>query len=450
MTSLLDGCTPWPEEYVDHYWAAGHWRGTTLDSLLRGWALDHGPRTALVHGDTRVTYAALNRRADRMAAGLRLRGLRSGQRVIVQLPNVPELVTTLFALLRAGLVPVLCPPEHRGPEVSELVRLTQAVGYVGPATHAGFDHTAMVAEIAARGPFLRRVFTYEPPGTASEFGGGLTTDPAGCHYSPLASLDAPPEPALAQSAGQVALLLPAGAPGGGLVPRTHDDYAYQARAAGEATSLTRDDVYLAALPAGSNTVLGCPGILGTLTAGGTVVLADGPDPATCLPLIARERVTVTTVTTPVAESWLAYPGGTDTATLRLLQLTGTPPSPGTAGRAGRAFGCRVQQLFALPEGVVLLTRPEDPAEATPATHGRPLSPDDRIRVVDASGADVPDGTTGRLLARGPYTPRGHYRATAADTFTPDGYLRTPYLAHRTPTGTLVVTGPAPHTPDSTS
>ncbi|MGW0882310.1 hypothetical protein [Streptomyces sp. NPDC002671] len=30
MTSMLGGCTPWPEEFVDRYWAAGHWRGNTL------------------------------------------------------------------------------------------------------------------------------------------------------------------------------------------------------------------------------------------------------------------------------------------------------------------------------------------------------------------------------------------------------------------------------------
>ncbi|NUR65108.1 MAG: 2,3-dihydroxybenzoyl adenylate synthase, partial [Streptomyces sp.] len=53
---MLDGCTPWPEVFVDRYRAAGHWRGHTLDDLLRGWALEYGPRTALVQGDTRLTY----------------------------------------------------------------------------------------------------------------------------------------------------------------------------------------------------------------------------------------------------------------------------------------------------------------------------------------------------------------------------------------------------------
>ena len=139
-----------------------------------------------VHGDERVTYAHLNRRVERRAAGFRLRGLHRGQRVLVQLPDVPEAVVTLFALMRAGLVPVLCPLSYGAPWITRLARVTQAVGYVAPAEHPGFDPVAAAAGIAARWPFLRRVFTLDAPGASSPYG-GLTTDPAGCQYSPLAS-----------------------------------------------------------------------------------------------------------------------------------------------------------------------------------------------------------------------------------------------------------------------
>ncbi|MFJ8164457.1 AMP-binding protein [Streptomyces sp. NPDC096136] len=441
MTPMLDGCTPWPEEFVDHYWAAGHWQGSTLDNLLRGWALQYGPRTALVHGDTRLTYAQLNRRVDRMASGFRGRGLRPGMRVVVQLPNVPEFVVAAFALMRAGLVPVFCPVAYREAEVPELVRITQAVGYVGPAVHQGFDHMAMAAGIAARWPFLRRVFTYEEPGAESPFG-GLTTDPSNCQYAPLGSLDAPPGPALPPSAGQVAFLLVA--EGAALVPRTHDDFAYQATAAARALSLTEDDVYLAALPACSGLALGGPGVIGALSAGAAVVLADGPDPEACLPALARERVSVTALTTAAARSWLdALPAaGTSPCALRLVQIAGTPPDRAAAERLGTALGCRVQQVFGLPEGLLTLTRPTDPGGAALATHGRPLSPDDQVRLVDAEGGPVPDGAPGELLARGPHTVRGYYRAPDRDarSFTADGYLRTGHRAHRTPDGDLVVTG----------
>ncbi|TQK99307.1 hypothetical protein FB563_4376 [Streptomyces puniciscabiei] len=53
----------------------------------RGRASTH-PRTALVHGATRLTYFRLDRRMA--AAGLRLRGAGPGKRVVVQLPALPE------------------------------------------------------------------------------------------------------------------------------------------------------------------------------------------------------------------------------------------------------------------------------------------------------------------------------------------------------------------------
>ncbi|WP_329124183.1 (2,3-dihydroxybenzoyl)adenylate synthase [Streptomyces sp. NBC_01353] len=445
MTSMLDGCTPWPQEFVDRYWAAGHWRGNTLDNLLRAWALQYGPRTALVHGDTRVTYANLNRRVDRMAAGFTLLGLRRGHRVVVQLPNVPEFVVTVFALLRAGAVPVFCPLSHRAAEMFPLVQVTEAVGYVGPSTYQGFDHKAMAADIAARSSFLRRVFTHEAEGAASPYG-GYTTDPTGCHYFPLASADAPPGPQLRQSADQVALLLLSGgtAEAPQLVPRTHNDYAYQARAAAELVSLTENDVYLAALPVEFNFTFGCPGIVGTLSVGGTVVLAEDPEPAACLPVVERERVTVTSVTPAVAELWLdGLPTvGADVSSLRLVQIGGAPLHRALAERMGPELGCRMQQVFDRAEGLLTLTRPADPDETVLTTQGRPLSPDDEIRVVDVDGKDVPDGECGELLARGPSTLRGYYRAPDRDqrSFTPDGWFRTGDLAHRTPEGNLVVTG----------
>ncbi|MFE2150407.1 AMP-binding protein [Streptomyces lavendulae] len=447
MTTTPDGHTPWPAEFVDRYWAAGYWRGNTLDGLLRDGALRYGPRTALVHGDTRVTYARLNRRVDRMAAGFRLLGLRPGQRVLVQLPNVPEFVVTAFALMRAGAVPVFVPLPYRGDGLARLVRATQAVGYVAPSVYRGFDHTAAAAETAAREPFLRRVFTLEPPDRPPPYGGGFTTDPAGCHYFPLGSVDAPPVPALAPGPDRVALLLPSGgsATTPRLVPRTHDAYAYQARAAAEVVSLSQDDVYLAALPAGSDFVFGCPGIVGTLSVGGTVVLVEDADPATCLAAVERERVTVTSLSPAAVRAWLDAPGPVrcDTSSLRLVQVGGAPLDRETAERIGPAWDCRPQQVFAMPEGLVVLTRPGDPDGAVLTTHGRPLSPGDEVRLVGADGEDVPDGEPGELLVRGPYTARGYFRAPGenARAFTADGRLRTGVRARRTPDGNLVVAVP---------
>ncbi|MFM9370883.1 AMP-binding protein [Streptomyces sp. Da 82-17] len=435
---MLDGCTPWPEEYVDRYWSAGHWRGCTLDNLLRLWALDHGPRTALVHGTTRLTYAALDRRVDRMAAGFRLRGLRPRQRVVVQLPNVPEYVVTVLALLRAGAVPVLLPLSLPDGEVSRLVRLTEAVGYVHPAAdtsdeaYDGVGRAAAAEAMAARLPHLRRVFAYEAPGTSSPYG-GLRTDAAGCHYAPLASVDAPPEPGLPLSAGDVAFLLYAD-DSATLVPRTHDDFAYQARAFAEAAALTEDDVYLAARPEGPASVVGGLGVFGTLSAGGTVASGEA----------ASEPVTVVSLDTAADALGRLGASVRDLTRLRLVQ-TGPAPLPyASAASLAAAPGRTLQQIHATPAGPLTLTRLSDPHDTILTTQGRPLSPDDEIRVVDADGLPVQPGEEGELLARGPYLPRAHYRAPDfnARTFTADGFFRTGVRGRLDPAGSLVVGGGA--------
>ncbi|MFF1595534.1 AMP-binding protein, partial [Streptomyces sp. NPDC058286] len=297
----------------------------------------------------------------------------------------------------------------------------------------------------AQGPFLRRVFTHETQGATSSYG-GLTVDASGCHYFPLGSIDAPAERALVRCADQVAFFLLSGNATAEpqLIPRTHNDYAYQARAAAELVSLTEKDVYLAALPAEFNFTFGCPGIVGTLSAGGTVVLVENSGPPECLPVIERERVTITSVTPAVARLWLdaLATDHADLSSLRLVQIGDAPLRRATAERIAPELGCLLQQVFGMAEGLLTLTRLADPDETVLTTQGRPLSPDDEIRIVDADGTDVPEGELGELLARGPYTPRGYYRAPDrnAHSFTADGYLRTGDLARRTPDGNLVVTG----------
>ena len=98
--------------------------------------------------------------------------------------------------------------------------------------------------------------------------------------------------------------------------------------------------------------------------------------------------------------------------------------------------------FGMAEGLLTYTRPDDPQDVIIHTQGRPLCPDDEIRVVDERDGDVPPGDIGELLTRGPYTLRGYYRVPEhnAKAFTPDGFLRTGDLVRLTPDGNMVVEG----------
>ncbi|MGW5661066.1 (2,3-dihydroxybenzoyl)adenylate synthase [Streptomyces sp. NPDC003758] len=430
---MLDGCTPWPQDVAERYRTEGYWRGETLLDLLDEPVRRVGGRTALVGPGTRLTYDELDRRSRRMAAGFRARGIRAGDRVVVQLPNTPEFVVVCFALFRLDAKPVFCLPAHRAAEVRHLCELSQAVGYVFPAELNGFDHLGLARRVRDELPALLHLFVYGE-------------DTAGVGAVPLAEVDAEPEELPAPDPSDVAFFLLSGGTTGlpKLIPRIHEEYAYQARAASQASGLGERDVYLAVLPVEFNFTWGCPGVIGALQQGGTVVFAEEPTPDVCFALIEQEGVTITSVVPSVVQMWLdeAEWLDNDISSLRTLQIGSAKLHPEVAARVEPAFGCRLQQVFGMAEGLLTFTREGDPQETVLTTQGRAISPADEIRIVGEDDREVPVGETGELLARGPYTLRGYYRAPEhnARAFTADGFYRSGDLARLTEDGNLVIEG----------
>ena len=197
-----------------------------------------------------------------------------------------------------------------------------------------------------------------------------------------------------------------------LIPRTHNDYVYNAAASAELCELTSDDVYLAALPAAHNFPLACPGLLGAITVGATTVFLTDPSPESAFGAIARHGVTVTALVPALAKLWAqATEWEPETPTsLRLLQVGGAKLEADDARRIREALTPGLQQVFGMAEGLLCYTRPGDPPELVDHTQGRPLCADDELRIVDEAGLPVPAGNDGELLVRGPYTFNGYFRA----------------------------------------
>ncbi|GAA5065138.1 (2,3-dihydroxybenzoyl)adenylate synthase [Streptomyces similanensis] len=430
---LLDGFTPWPETTAARYRAEGHWTGTTLGSVLRAGARRAPEHTALVADGRRLSYAELDRAADRVAAGLRAHGLKPGNRLLVHLPNGLPFVLTLFGSFRAGVVPVLALPAHRESELVHLARLSGAAACV--MENGGAEQTRLAQAVRACAHTVRHVFT---AGTAEP--GPFTP------FETLASAN--PDPGSPDDARpqDVAVLLLSGGTTGlpKLIPRTHDDYAYNLRASAAVAGLDASSVTLLALPAAHNFALACPGLLGTLHAGGTAVLSPSPDPDTAFGLIARERVTTVALVPPLVLAWLdaAELLAPDLSSLTLLQAGGARLKEETARRIRPVLGCTLQQVYGMAEGLLNFTRLDDPEETVFTTQGRPLSEADEVRVVAPDGTDAPDGESGELWTRGPYTLRGYFRAERHNTtaFTPDGFYRSGDLVRRLPGGHIVVEG----------
>ncbi|UBV45047.1 AMP-binding protein (plasmid) [Deinococcus taeanensis] len=426
--------TPWPEALARTYRAAGYWRGETFSVWLRRLSERYGDRPAL-HGAERgaartVTYRDLHDRTSGYAAAFAARGLRRGDRVVMQLPNTPAFYEVLMGLLRLGVQPVLALAAHREQELRSFVAQTAARALITADTHAGFDHRTLARAVQAAYPALQVLVL----GDAQDF-------------TPLAPLDPaawPDQPEPAGAAGTVALFQLSGGSTGTpkLIPRTHDDYLYSIRASAELCRLDPGTVFLAALPAAHNFTLTSPGALGTLHAGGQVVLAASPAPDEAFALMNARGVTHVALVPSALLVWLrAAPGWTFPA-LQVVQVGGAPLSESAARQVPQVFGAALQQVFGMAEGLVNYVRAGSPDDVTFRTQGRPISPHDEVLVVDDEDRPVPDGRPGHLLTRGPYTIRGYFRAPDhnARAFTPDGYYRTGDIVTRRPDGHLTVTG----------
>ncbi|MEV6224703.1 AMP-binding protein [Nocardia fluminea] len=436
-TGHREGYVPFPEAAAQQYRAAGYWTGRTLGDLLRDTARTQPQRPAVLSDAGARSYAELDAAADRMAHGLLALGINPGDRVIVQLPNIPEFATALFGVLRAGIIPVLTLPAHRRAEIEHLAALSEAVAYLIPDRLGDFDYRELATTVRQAVPSLRHVLVAGDPGTRDDSTAGFVAlDSVARDGDSLPTIDP----------SDIAVMLVSGGTTGlpKLIARTHDDYVYNATASARVCELTPDDVYLTTLPAAHNFPLACPGILGTVATGGAIAFTLDPSPEAAFAAIEKHRVSVTGVVPPLAQLWSAAVDweDADLSSLRLLQVGGARLAEVNARDVEPALGCTLQQVFGMAEGLLNYTRLDDDKELVYTTQGRPLSPADELRVVDADGNDVAQGEEGELLTRGPYTLRGYYRALEhnARAFTPDGFYRSGDLVRQLPSGHLVVSG----------
>ncbi|MDB6370944.1 salicylate synthase [Photorhabdus bodei] len=405
------------------------WNGKTLDQQLAGWSGIWGDKTALIYQEQQLTYRELHQSAERLASGLFRRGIRRGDNVMVQLPNRISFVVTCFALFRLGAHPVLLMPTQRTHDVHALCQIARPVAYIIPDCFHDFDYRKMAREIVASCPDLKHIIV---DGEAEEF-------------TALASIDDEPVNIPGPSYGDIAVLLLSGGTTGTpkLIPRTHDAYTYDFVLSARLCTVNTESVYLAVLPVAHNFTLGSPGILGTLSQGGSVLLSDTASFDEAMPLIEQYKVTHLALVPALARLWEQARDWeqSDLSSLRCLQVGGGRLTPELAEQVIARLG-PLQQVFGTAEGLLCYTRLDDPHEVIINTQGRPLSEEDEIKIVDANLQPVVPGEVGELITRGPYTITGYYRAELHNTvaFTADGFYRTGDLVRMTSDGNLIVEG----------
>jgi len=391
-----------------------------LGDIVRRHAGYRGGRLAYVvdHADgrsDRVTYAELNDGVNRLAHVLAARGVRRGDRVAILAHNCVEYPWTYFACSKLGAIVVPVNTRYKRDEIRYALDFAEArTVLVGP------EFLADVQALRDAGllPSLRETLLVDAnPVHAAE---AAERHPAITALAPLlAAADRhEPEPLDPPDERDAHVMLftsgTTGAAKGALLSQR--SYVLQAGLTQTMNGLTDEDVGLSMFPMFHMGGWATP--LGYWSIGGTVLIMRRADPRAMLAAVARERVAYLYAVPTVYNAMLALPefGTFDLSSLRLLG-GGTAYMPREQlERITGAFGvdAMVVMYGQTEAGPVSCLRARDLWRKAGSV-GQPVNDVD-VRIVDASGGDVPPGAPGEIVVRSDFNMLGYWRmpdATAA-------------------------------------
>ncbi|MEN0134659.1 MAG: AMP-binding protein [Rhodococcus sp. (in: high G+C Gram-positive bacteria)] len=366
-----------------------------IGDLIRRAGRQFGAAPALIDGDRVVSFAEFDALTDRLGHALLARGLESGDRVAVLMPNGIDGVVVYYALAKAGLVRVPLNVRETAHEHAYKVEDSQARALV----HAGEPPAQVEVMItadelpgliagAAEGPCDVRRDQDEPLRLA--YTGGTTGKPKAVVLTTRSEL--------AEVANFLVDLLP---------------------------NLRPDSVMLHAAPIthGSGAFF-----LPHLVKGAPNVIVSKFSPAAFLEAAQKYRAT-STFMVPTMIAMLLEDPATATADLALERLCygGAPIATSVLQRGIDILGPVFAQLYGQAEAPLAITCLQ-PWEHTPdrlTSAGKPYTFVE-VQVRAADGTVLGPGEVGEVLTRGPHTMSRYWRRpdATAETIEPDGWLHT--------------------------
>jgi len=397
-----------------------------ISTIFRVRAVGDARRPAFVWRGRTIDFATADDRIDRLAAGLRRRGLKRRDAVALVLRNRPEFFEIEGAMARLG-----------GSSVSVSWRSTPAeLRYL--LEHSGakavfFEHDlADVVEEAVKGlPALARDRLIAVDGDA----------PGMARYDDV--LDARKSAEADEEDGAV-VIYTSGTTGRpkGAVRRFGAGQVLGFAAFLERVPMRRSDRHLCVCPLYHSTGLGFASM--SLMVGGAVVLEPDFEPMSFLRAVERERITTTALVPTMLHRLMALDPdvirGHSTRSLRVMACGGAQLPAPLARRALGAFGDVLYNFYGATEtGLVTVATPDD-LRALPGTIGRALH-GVSIRLLDASGAEVPTGEVGELYARSTMLVEGyHADDSATRSSMRDGHFSVGDLATVDEAGRYMIVG----------
>lgn len=420
--------TPWPQVDAELYRKKGYWKEQTIFQCFLKSAELFADRFAIL-APIPTRYSELKIQVLSVATALSLRGIQPQDTVVLQLPNCPAAIQYLLACFAIGAVPVMALPAHRSQELNDSLNTSNAKAFIAMQNKTGgIGGFKSLKDIDWQGEIV-------------------AVENSSATLSVLSLM--PFELQANKDADHVALLQLSGGTTGlpKLIPRTHNDYVYSIQASNNICQVNEGSVFLCLLPVAHNFTLSSPGVLGTLFAGGALVLADNLSADEAFDVIQKYAVTHVALVPPLALNWLNYyrlNNRTDKPLASLISLLvgGAKLNSTSAKALIEELGAPLQQVFGMAEGLVNYTRLQDDLVKRCNTQGKPLSDMDEILVVDDDDIPVAVGEMGHLLTKGPYTVRGYLCSPEHNqkAFTHAGFYRTGDIVRVDSDGYLTVEG----------
>jgi acyl-CoA synthetase (AMP-forming)/AMP-acid ligase II len=376
-----------------------------LGTLLARSARLRPDAPALGDGTRQVTYHELDNRVSRLADGLLREGLEFGDRVAILMANRPELLETLYACFRAGLVAVPINSRLHPDEVRYIVSQAEAKAIVAGPQHGASARDSSAGVVIDIGP------RYE----------GLVGDGDPRFADREVASEAPAW--LFYTSGTT------GRPKGATL--SHGNLLEMVMAClANVTDYRSSDTVLHAAPLTHGA--GLYALAATARGAFHLVPPTQPfDPAATMEIADRLRATVVSFVTPTMVRLLldiAASGGRDLRSLRSIVYGGGPMYAEDLRRAQATFGMILTQIYGLGESPMTVTYL--PA-SMPAREAEELAsvgtahPNVELRLLDEMGVDVPTGTMGEVCVRSAVVMHGYWNdAEATGEVLKDGWLHT--------------------------
>ena len=420
----------------------------SVGELLRRAAKKFATRPAVTFYGKSLSYGELDAAIDRFAAGLRMIGIRGGDRVSLVLPNTPHFIIAFFAVLRAGGVVVQTNPTYTPRElailwsdagVDTIVTLDLFWHSVSKALAEVGVKRVVVCDVAEflKTP-LRQLYPIKKRRDLKKQAHWPLVIPhdKGVHrFADLAATPANPSEDVRSRPDDVAVLQytggTTGTPKGAML--THRNLVANA---------TQTAAWFPAGAQGSERVLGAIPLfhvygltavmLFSIVMGNEMVLYPNPrEIDQILKLINKTRPGIFPGVPTMYIAILRNPNLAkyDLRSIRAC-ISGAAPLPNEVRKQFEAAtGGRLVEGYGL-------------TEASPVTHCNPLSgtvkecigipfPDTDAKIVDAddSGKDLPQGQVGELAVRGPQVMKGYWnKPDETATVLRDGWLLTGDIA----------------------